>query len=164
MQLRTITRGLHEASHLWDYAENDEVGGRDVHDSGAVMCTSPLHDELAAAALFKDLSDPASVSCRYACFCNSLFILSVAWDCCQVVCSMCRAVCRVCDRVFPSEHFLQLHITESHDAIFRSKVEQKEKVFSCLVSGCKKRFKARNERKQHLQAAHGYSKECVPVC
>lgn len=54
---------------------------------------------------------------------------------------------------------LHLHITEAHDVLFRAQVEQQERVYCCLVRGCKKRFKAVNERRQHLQHNHKFTNE-----
>lgn len=95
---------------------------------------------------------------------------STEWHCkrcCQSLLqgdsAICRLVCSVCKRAMPSEHLLELHMTEAHDAFFHSQAARKQKVFACLVPACARMFKSRAERAQHLHDFHFYARGCASL-
>lgn len=64
--------------------------------------------------------------------------------------------CRVCNKFFPHDSILDLHIQESHDSYFRSAVQKGMARYQCLVMTCRSSFEIEHERDLHLQIIHGY--------
>ncbi|XP_026873444.1 zinc finger protein 511 isoform X2 [Electrophorus electricus] len=69
--------------------------------------------------------------------------------------SLHRHVCSSCKRSFPSNHLLDIHILEWHDALFQVMAE-KQCMYQCLVEGCGLKFRTSKERKDHLIKTHSY--------
>ncbi|XP_076830514.1 zinc finger protein 511 [Brachyhypopomus gauderio] len=69
--------------------------------------------------------------------------------------SLHRHVCCSCKRSFPSNHLLDVHILEWHDALFQVMAE-KQCMYQCLVEGCTLKFPTSQERKDHLIKTHSY--------
>ncbi|KAJ8035442.1 hypothetical protein HOLleu_22668 [Holothuria leucospilota] len=85
-----------------------------------------------------------------------------------------RNVCRICHRVLPSNHLLEIHVLEWHDTLFDVLAERqpmvitttstsspfilyfKNEQFQCLVQGCPERFLNQGARKDHLVSSHHY--------
>ena len=59
---------------------------------------------------------------------------------------------------YPSQYLLDLHMEERHCAFFRLKNEKSgdRGVYSCLVEGCRDKFKNDEKRCEHLREVHGY--------
>ncbi|CAJ0769447.1 5570_t:CDS:2 [Entrophospora sp. SA101] len=70
-----------------------------------------------------------------------------------------RHICNECDKVFPSERWLKLHLTENHDVIIQIKKERGEKIYECFVQGCGKFFSEPKKRRLHLIDKHHYPKK-----
>ncbi|OAD65144.1 C2H2-type zinc finger transcription factor, partial [Phycomyces blakesleeanus NRRL 1555(-)] len=66
--------------------------------------------------------------------------------------------CSVCEKVFPSSHWLQLHLDEFHDVLKKIQKERGEKIYACYVEGCQKRFIDPRLRRLHLIDKHHYPK------
>uniref|UniRef100_A0A8D0BUE9 C2H2-type domain-containing protein n=1 Tax=Salvator merianae TaxID=96440 RepID=A0A8D0BUE9_SALMN len=66
-----------------------------------------------------------------------------------------RNVCSFCKRSFPSAHFLDIHLLEWHDSLFKIMAE-KESMYQCLIESCPERFKNSKDRKEHLIRIHRY--------
>ncbi|KAK1233496.1 hypothetical protein PQX77_003351 [Marasmius sp. AFHP31] len=66
---------------------------------------------------------------------------------------------RGCSCVFPEARFLELHQTECHDPIAALRKDRGERIFSCFVTSCTRRFATPKGRRLHLIQAHGYPKE-----
>ena len=67
--------------------------------------------------------------------------------------------CSECQKNFPSDHFLNLHITEQHDTITAIKRERGDKTFACFVEGCDKVCSTWQRRRSHLVDKHMYPRE-----
>ncbi|KAL1409630.1 hypothetical protein Q8F55_003626 [Vanrija albida] len=65
---------------------------------------------------------------------------------------------RECGKVFPDERMLDLHYTETHDAIARERQERGEKIFECFLppEQCAKAFLTPKKRRLHLIEKHYY--------
>ncbi|EPQ26194.1 uncharacterized protein PFL1_06130 [Pseudozyma flocculosa PF-1] len=63
-----------------------------------------------------------------------------------------------CGKVFPSDHFLQLHIEECHSPLARERMARGDKTFGCFLSpdACTRSFATPKERRLHLVDAHGF--------
>ncbi|OAV98281.1 hypothetical protein PTTG_00328 [Puccinia triticina 1-1 BBBD Race 1] len=62
-----------------------------------------------------------------------------------------------CNRIFPSQHFLDLHLNEVHDPILQVQREKYEaKIFRCFEHNCEKAFSSPKNRRLHLIDFHGY--------
>ncbi|PKS09969.1 hypothetical protein jhhlp_004592 [Lomentospora prolificans] len=57
--------------------------------------------------------------------------------------------CLECDKNMPSEHLLNVHIEECHDAFV---------AYSCFVEGCKRKCRTPQKRRLHLIDKHMYPK------
>ncbi|XP_077985837.1 zinc finger protein 511-like [Glandiceps talaboti] len=66
-----------------------------------------------------------------------------------------RHVCMHCKRFFPSDHLLDIHVLEWHDALFQILAE-KQNMYRCLIQSCIERFKTAKQRKNHLVKSHKY--------
>ncbi|KAK6087913.1 Zinc finger protein 511 [Seiridium cupressi] len=66
--------------------------------------------------------------------------------------------CTECRKNFPSEHFLNLHIEECHDAFAAVLREKGEHTYSCLVEGCDRKCGTPQKRRMHLIDKHMYPK------
>lgn len=64
--------------------------------------------------------------------------------------------CRECGKNFPSNYFLDLHLTENHDPIVATKRERGEKTYACFVEGCDKICLEWRKRRSHLVDKHGF--------
>ena len=62
--------------------------------------------------------------------------------------------CIECNRNFPTDHFLDLHIAENHDPLNAAKRDRGEKIYHCFVEGCDKVCRDWQKRRMHLVAAH----------
>ena len=64
--------------------------------------------------------------------------------------------CTECEKNFPTNRFLDLHIAENHDPITATRREHGEKIFACFVEGCEKVCRDWKKRRSHLVDKHGY--------
>ncbi|KAF2161036.1 hypothetical protein M409DRAFT_70102 [Zasmidium cellare ATCC 36951] len=64
--------------------------------------------------------------------------------------------CRECNKNFPSDHFLDLHLTENHDPIVATRRDNGEKTYVCFVEGCDKVCQDWKKRRNHLVDKHGF--------
>ncbi|KAI4766502.1 hypothetical protein E4T52_01140 [Aureobasidium sp. EXF-3400] len=62
--------------------------------------------------------------------------------------------CLECAKNFPTDHFLSLHIAETHDPLNRIKRERGEKTYHCFVEGCEKVCSTPQKRRMHLVDKH----------
>ncbi|KAG9966941.1 hypothetical protein KCU61_g480, partial [Aureobasidium melanogenum] len=62
--------------------------------------------------------------------------------------------CIECAKNFPTEHFLSLHIAESHDPLNRVKQDRGEKTYHCFVEDCEKACSTPQKRRMHLIDKH----------
>ncbi|KAI0145727.1 hypothetical protein F4776DRAFT_607689 [Hypoxylon sp. NC0597] len=66
--------------------------------------------------------------------------------------------CIECDKNFPSEHLLNVHIEECHDVFAAVKRERGEHTYSCFVEGCDRKCRTPQKRRSHLIDKHMYPK------
>jgi len=64
--------------------------------------------------------------------------------------------CLDCNKNFPTEHFLNLHIAENHDPIRAARKERGEKTYACFVEGCDKTCLTWQKRRMHLVDKHHF--------
>lgn len=69
-----------------------------------------------------------------------------------------RHVCLECQAIFPSNHFLELHLAEAHDPIRRIRMERGESVLQCFEESCTRTFATPKLRRRHLIDKHKYPK------
>ncbi|KAG9569586.1 hypothetical protein KCU77_g19065, partial [Aureobasidium melanogenum] len=62
--------------------------------------------------------------------------------------------CIECAKNFPTEHFLSLHIAESHDPLNRVRQDRGEKTYHCFVENCEKVCSTPQKRRMHLIDKH----------
>lgn len=62
--------------------------------------------------------------------------------------------CLECVRNFPTDHFLSLHIAETHDPLSRIKRDRGEKTYHCFVEDCEKVCSTPQKRRMHLVDKH----------
>ncbi|KAL8710972.1 MAG: hypothetical protein Q9220_004571 [cf. Caloplaca sp. 1 TL-2023] len=67
--------------------------------------------------------------------------------------------CSECQKNFPTDHFLGLHIHENHDPLVAARKARDEKTYQCFVEGCDKICSTPQKRKMHLQAKHLFPKD-----
>ncbi|KAI1854790.1 hypothetical protein JX265_002429 [Neoarthrinium moseri] len=66
--------------------------------------------------------------------------------------------CNECRKNFPSEHILNVHIEECHDAFAAVLREKGEHTYSCFVEGCDRKCGTPQKRRMHLIDKHMYPK------
>ncbi|XP_071806400.1 zinc finger protein 511-like [Asterias amurensis] len=66
-----------------------------------------------------------------------------------------RNICRYCRRSYPSNHLLDIHISESHDSLFEI-MAQKQPMYQCLIESCSDKFVDGLMRKDHMIKHHHY--------
>jgi len=66
--------------------------------------------------------------------------------------------CTECHKNLPTEHFLELHLSENHDPIVAARRDKGEKTFACFVEGCDKVCGDWKKRRSHLVDKHGFPK------
>lgn len=66
--------------------------------------------------------------------------------------------CVECAKNFPSEHLLNIHIEECHDAFAAVRREKGEHTYSCFVEGCDRKCRTPQKRRSHLIDKHMYPK------
>ncbi|KKA26925.1 hypothetical protein TD95_004889 [Thielaviopsis punctulata] len=66
--------------------------------------------------------------------------------------------CIECQRNFPTEHLLHVHIEEIHDTIVAIRRERGEKTYSCFVETCERKCSTPQKRRLHLIDKHLYPK------
>lgn len=64
--------------------------------------------------------------------------------------------CVECFVNLPSDHFLQLHLSEFHNPFTELRREAGEKTYECFVEGCEKICAEWKKRRLHLIDKHGY--------
>jgi hypothetical protein len=62
--------------------------------------------------------------------------------------------CLECAKNFPTDHFLSLHIAETHDPLNRVKRDRGEKTYHCFVEDCEKVCSTPQKRRMHLVDKH----------
>ncbi|KAI1331189.1 hypothetical protein F5Y16DRAFT_360779 [Xylariaceae sp. FL0255] len=66
--------------------------------------------------------------------------------------------CLECRKNFPSEHLLNVHFEDCHDAFAAVKREKGEHTYSCFVEGCDRKCRTPYKRRCHLIDKHMYPK------
>ncbi|KAI0383143.1 hypothetical protein F5Y04DRAFT_251924 [Hypomontagnella monticulosa] len=66
--------------------------------------------------------------------------------------------CVECGKNFPSEHLLNVHIEECHDAFAAVRRDKGEQTYSCFVEGCDRKCRTPQKRRSHLIDKHMYPK------
>ncbi|KAH8600808.1 hypothetical protein B0O99DRAFT_609527 [Bisporella sp. PMI_857] len=67
--------------------------------------------------------------------------------------------CLECRKNFPTNHFLNLHIEENHDALAAVRRERGEKTYVCFVEDCDKKCSTPQKRRMHLIDKHYFPKD-----
>ncbi|KAJ2508875.1 hypothetical protein GGF44_002293 [Coemansia sp. RSA 1694] len=67
-----------------------------------------------------------------------------------------RNTCSVCSAIFPSAHWLDLHVQELHDAFFDARVARGDKAFRCFLPTCAKLFARPGKRRLHMIDKHKF--------
>lgn len=65
-------------------------------------------------------------------------------------------VCTACNKAFPSEHLLGLHVAEHHDPFVMLRRERGDKVYACFVETCCVMSESPQARRAHSIEAHQY--------
>ncbi|QDS77581.1 hypothetical protein FKW77_001613 [Venturia effusa] len=66
--------------------------------------------------------------------------------------------CLDCNRNFPSEHYLSLHIADNHNPLHDILRERGDATYSCFAEGCDYKFKNQHKRRMHAIDKHGFPK------
>ncbi|KAI1812035.1 hypothetical protein GGS20DRAFT_559732 [Poronia punctata] len=66
--------------------------------------------------------------------------------------------CAECHKNFPSEHLLNVHLEDCHDAFAAVRREKGEHTYSCFVEGCDRKCRTPYKRRNHLIDKHMYPK------
>ncbi|KJZ78978.1 hypothetical protein HIM_01751 [Hirsutella minnesotensis 3608] len=66
--------------------------------------------------------------------------------------------CLECQKNFPSDHLLAVHIEECHDPLVTIRREKGEHTFSCFVEGCERKCLTHQKRRMHMIDKHMYPK------
>ncbi|KAF2849115.1 hypothetical protein T440DRAFT_469540 [Plenodomus tracheiphilus IPT5] len=66
--------------------------------------------------------------------------------------------CSECQRNFPDEHFLHLHISEYHDPINATRRERGEQTYACLLPECDRVCSTPQKRRLHCIDKHQFPK------
>jgi hypothetical protein len=64
--------------------------------------------------------------------------------------------CSQCGRMFPSEHILNLHITENHDSFSQARKARGDKIYGCMLESCDRFCSEEWKRRRHVIDKHGY--------
>lgn len=67
--------------------------------------------------------------------------------------------CVECRKNFPTEHFLNLHIEENHDALVGVRKDRGERTYACFVEDCDRRCSTPQKRRMHLIDKHLFPKD-----
>ncbi|KAF1835821.1 hypothetical protein BDW02DRAFT_617714 [Decorospora gaudefroyi] len=67
--------------------------------------------------------------------------------------------CRECQKNFPDQHFLHLHIAEYHDPINAAKRDQGERTYACLLPDCDRLCSTPQKRRLHCIDKHQFPRE-----
>ncbi|KAJ1664705.1 hypothetical protein IW140_003964 [Coemansia sp. RSA 1813] len=65
-------------------------------------------------------------------------------------------MCSTCSAIFPSSHWLDLHIQELHDAFFSARIAHGDKAFQCFLPSCPETFACSERRKLHMVGEHQF--------
>ncbi|CAH1793006.1 unnamed protein product [Owenia fusiformis] len=85
--------------------------------------------------------------------CNKVFDTLVSYELHYNSCH--RNVCQECKRSFPSNHLLDIHLLEWHNALFDS-MAKNQNMYQCLIETCTEKFNSSKSRKDHLIKVHKY--------
>ncbi|KAF3034755.1 hypothetical protein E8E11_003163 [Didymella keratinophila] len=66
--------------------------------------------------------------------------------------------CSECQKNFPGEHILHLHISENHDPFVAARRERGEQTFACLVPTCDRLCSTAPKRRMHCVDKHQFPK------
>lgn len=66
--------------------------------------------------------------------------------------------CLECRKNFPTDHFLNLHIEENHDALMGVRKDRGEKIYACFVEDCDRKCSTPQKRRMHLIDKHLFPK------
>ena len=66
--------------------------------------------------------------------------------------------CHECNRNFPTDRYLTIHIAENHDVFNELKREAGEKTYQCFVEGCQRLCSTPQKRRLHVIDKHGFPK------
>jgi len=67
--------------------------------------------------------------------------------------------CLECRKNFPTEHFLNLHIEENHDALIEIRRDKGERTYACFVEDCERKCSTPQKRRMHLVDKHMFPKD-----
>ncbi|KAJ2910295.1 hypothetical protein GGI21_001016 [Coemansia aciculifera] len=67
-----------------------------------------------------------------------------------------RNTCSMCSAIFPSTHWLDLHVQELHDSFFDARVARGDKAFRCFLPACAKLFARPGKRRLHMIDKHKF--------
>ncbi|KAI9818493.1 MAG: hypothetical protein M1827_000552 [Pycnora praestabilis] len=66
--------------------------------------------------------------------------------------------CSECQKNFPTEHYLELHIEENHDPLNEARRARGEKTYGCFVDDCDRKCSTPQKRRMHLIDKHMFPK------
>ena len=70
--------------------------------------------------------------------------------------------CHECNKNFPTDRYLMIHIAENHDVFNELKREAGEKTYQCFVEGCERLCSTPRKRRLHVIDKHGFPKVIMP--
>lgn len=65
-------------------------------------------------------------------------------------------VCQSCQKKFPDNHFLLLHIDENHNPLLLIKRDRGDRIYGCFNETCNESFLNPRDRRAHLIEIHNY--------
>lgn len=68
-------------------------------------------------------------------------------------------ICESCQKPFPNQHFLLLHIDEHHNPLLQIKRDRGDRTYGCFNETCQETFLNPNDRQTHLIEIHNYPKD-----
>ncbi|KAJ6446363.1 zinc finger domain-containing protein [Purpureocillium lavendulum] len=66
--------------------------------------------------------------------------------------------CLECNKNFPSDHLLSVHIEEWHDPLVKVRRDKGEHTYTCFVEGCERKCMTHQKRRMHMIDKHMYPK------
>jgi hypothetical protein len=153
---------LSKIRRYYDFDDPFFEEGNSQRESWAKQTTIPISNDLTKTICNEqeDISESRvqnleKFSCLYP-NCSASFFDIISFE--NHYSAVHRHVCGVCNQVFPTARFLELHILEQHDSFFKL-LSLHQKMYECLVEGCGRKFAGNFQRRLHLIDYHKYPKD-----
>lgn len=122
-------------------------------EEGNILCNLSLKQISVSESELEELVTPyEEFPCQFS-RCNRVFSSVAGYE--MHYNAAHRNVCRECSRSFPTNHLLDVHLQEWHDAMFQL-LAARQNMYQCLVESCSEKFATAKKRKDHLIQQHKY--------